>query len=159
MAKLNTKPAQKTTQTTLNITTLTPELTKLAEWLKSAPVNEVEVESAGTRLRLSKAGSMVMAQPTASAAPAAAPSAAAAPANHANAFKSPMVGTFYSASTPEAPPFIKVGDSVQTGQTLGIIEAMKTMNQITATSSGIVTKIMVENAQPVEFGQPLFIIE
>lgn len=138
------------------------QLDELAAWLAKAPVNEVEVEQKGLRLRLSKSASA----PAAAYAPPA-PAAGAAPApvnaqpaeNAANIFKSPMVGTFYRSASPEAQPFVKVGDTVQSGQTLCIIEAMKTMNQITSDRSGKVTKILVENTNPVEFGQPLFVIE
>lgn len=70
-----------------------------------------------------------------------------------------MVGTFYAAASPDSQPFVKVGDSVKIGQTLCIIEAMKTMNQVAADRSGIITKILIKDANPVEYGQPLFVIE
>lgn len=162
MPKTMPKSNSTATKPALNITQLTPELTKLAEWLHTAPVNEVEVETNGTRLRLSKAPHVLLgerSEPSKTAPRRSADEQSEERVGGQNAFKSPMVGTFYAASTPEAAPFIKVGDTVQVGQTLGIIEAMKTMNQITATSAGVVTKIMVQNAQPVEYGQPLFIIE
>ena len=90
------------------------------------------------------------------AAPAAAPAAPAEPTGHV--VKSPMVGTFYRSSAPGAPAFVEVGSTVKEGDTLCIIEAMKLLNEIDADLSGTVTKILVENGQPVEFGQPLFVI-
>jgi acetyl-CoA carboxylase biotin carboxyl carrier protein len=92
------------------------------------------------------------------AAPAAAPAAAAPAAETGHVVKSPMVGTFYRSSAPGAPAFVEVGASVKEGDTLCIIEAMKLLNEIDADMSGTITKILVENGQPVEFGQPLFVI-
>jgi len=94
------------------------------------------------------------AAPAPSAAPA--PAAAAEPTGHV--VKSPMVGTFYRSSAPGAPAFVEVGSTVKEGDTLCIIEAMKLLNEIDADISGTVTKVLVENGQPVEFGQPLFVI-
>lgn len=79
--------------------------------------------------------------------------------SHINAIKSPMVGTVYTRPSPDADPFVKVNDKVKEGDTIVLIEAMKTFNSITATKSGTITKILIENAQPVEFGDPLFTIE
>ena len=93
------------------------------------------------------------------AAPAAAPQEAAPQADPANTIKAPIVGTFYSASSPEAEPFVKVGDKVQVGDVLCIIEAMKLMNEIEAEVSGTIKEVLVENAEPVEYDQPLFVIE
>jgi acetyl-CoA carboxylase biotin carboxyl carrier protein len=93
--------------------------------------------------------------PAAAAAPAAAPAAAA---ETGHVVKSPMVGTFYRSSAPGAPAFVEVGATVKEGDTLCIIEAMKLLNEIDADISGTVTKVLVENGQPVEFGQPLFVI-
>jgi acetyl-CoA carboxylase biotin carboxyl carrier protein len=90
------------------------------------------------------------------AAPVAAPAAPSEPTGHV--VKSPMVGTFYRSSAPGAPAFVEVGSTVKEGDTLCIIEAMKLLNEIDADISGTVTKILVENGQPVEFGQPLFVI-
>ncbi len=87
---------------------------------------------------------------------AAAPPPAAVPADDLHVIKSPIVGTFYAAPNPESGPFVKVGDTVQAGQTVCIIEAMKLMNEIEADISGEVARIMVENGQPVEYGEPLF---
>jgi acetyl-CoA carboxylase biotin carboxyl carrier protein len=92
------------------------------------------------------------------AAAAPAPSAPAVPAETGHVVKSPMVGTFYRSSSPGAPAFIEVGSTVKEGDTLCIIEAMKLLNEIDADVSGTVTKVLVENGQPVEFGQPLFVI-
>jgi acetyl-CoA carboxylase biotin carboxyl carrier protein len=89
-------------------------------------------------------------------APAAAPAAPPEPTGHV--VKSPMVGTFYRSSAPGAPAFVEVGSTVKEGETLCIIEAMKLLNEIDADLSGTVTKILVENGQPVEFGQPLFVL-
>ena len=94
--------------------------------------------------------------------PAAAPAAAAAPTelkSHPGAVKSPMVGTAYLQASPEAPPFCQPGDKVKKGQTLLIVEAMKTMNQIPAPRAGVVRRILVEDGAPVEFGAPLMIVE
>ncbi|RYG62251.1 MAG: acetyl-CoA carboxylase biotin carboxyl carrier protein [Alphaproteobacteria bacterium] len=138
------------------------QLDQLAKWLETTGLEEVEIETSGTRLRLRKPGVAV----TAVAAPVAAvPQAAAAPAaapvvnNDAITFKSPMVGTFYRAGSPDAAPFVKEGDVVSVGQPIAIIEAMKTMNQIEADRAGTITKVFAQNAQAVEYGQPLFIIQ
>jgi len=148
----------------------------LAELLKEGDLNEIEVkreygEADRLNVRVSKAGKQVIqtvhaapaapAAPSAPAAPGApaAPSAAADPASHPGALTSPMVGTAYLAAEPGATAFVKVGDKVSEGQTVLIIEAMKTMNQIPAQRSGTVKRIVVEDATPVEFGTPLMIIE
>jgi len=103
---------------------------------------------------------MMAAQPVAQAAAAAPAAATPAPAvETGHVVKSPMVGTFYRASSPSAKSFVEVGQVVKEGEAICIIEAMKIMNEIDADKSGTVTKILVENGQPVEFGQPLFIIE
>lgn len=140
---------------------------ELADILNETQLTEIEVEQGDLRIRVSRHASPVPMQYAAPpgmahAAPALA-SATAAPAAPAdasrNAVPSPMVGTVYLAPSPEADAFISVGQKVREGQTLLIIEAMKTMNQIPAPRSGTITAIMVENAQPVEFGEPLVIIE
>ena len=136
----------------------------LATILNETDLTEIEIEQDDLRIRVSRAGTPVAAQAyaaPASAAPAAAPAAsepAAKPASSGNAVPSPMVGTAYMAPSPGARPFIEVGQTVSEGQTLLIIEAMKTMNQIPAPRAGTVTKILVENAQPVEYGEPLVVI-
>lgn len=141
----------------------------LANILNETDLTEIEVENDDLRIRVSRAAPA--AAPVAYTAPAAAapaPAAAAAPAPAAeaapasvskNAVTSPMVGTAYMAPAPGAKPFIEVGSTVKEGQTVMIIEAMKTMNQIPAPRSGKVTAILIEDAQPVEFGEPLLVIE
>ncbi|KEO90746.1 acetyl-CoA carboxylase [Erythrobacter longus] len=138
---------------------------ELAELLNETGLTEIEVEDDDRKIRVARGGMVtnVAAAPVAAApaAPAAAPVAApaAAPADdHADAFKSPMVGTAYLAAEPGAPNFIKVGDSVSEGDTLLIVEAMKVMNPITSDKAGTIKAILVENAQPVEFDQPLVVI-
>lgn len=137
----------------------------LAGILNETNLTEIEVELGDLKVRVSRGGSTVhaIAAPAAYApAPAPAqPASAAAPAADPsrNAVLSPMVGTAYSAPSPGAKSFIEVGQPVKEGQTLLIIEAMKTMNQIPAPRSGTVTAILFEDAQPVEFGEPLVVIE
>ena len=142
----------------------------LAGILDETNLSEIEVEQGELRIRVSRQTAAVHAAPMpapAYAAPsAAAGSAPAAPARSAaaadnvqNAVPSPMVGTAYAAPSPEAKPFIEVGQQVREGQTLLIIEAMKTMNQIPSPRSGTVTAILFEDSQPVEFGEPLVVIE
>ncbi|MEP2945673.1 MAG: acetyl-CoA carboxylase biotin carboxyl carrier protein [Lentilitoribacter sp.] len=141
----------------------------LANILNETDLTEIEVEQDDFRVRVSRAApaaTQVVAAPApVAAAPAAvsaaAPAVAAAPATAANsaAEPSPMVGTIYLAPSPDSDAFVKVGQAVKEGQTLLIIEAMKTMNQIPATKSGKVVEILVEDGQPVEFGDPLVIIE
>ncbi|MBR0901482.1 MULTISPECIES: acetyl-CoA carboxylase biotin carboxyl carrier protein [Bradyrhizobium] len=142
---------------------------ELALLLDETSLTEIEIERAGLRLRVARnvsvAATMPMPMPLA-AAPAALPAAAAAPATaaadlskHPGAVTSPMVGTAYWAPEPGAKPFIEVGSKVSVGQTLLIIEAMKTMNQIPSPRAGTVTQILVEDGQPVEYGEPLVIIE
>lgn len=135
-------------------------LSALEKWLMKSGLEEIEVGKDGRHMRLKKPSAapvMAASAPAAVATPAAvAPQAAADSAE--NIFKSPLVGTFYAANSPEAPAFVNVGDAVKEGQVLGIVEAMKTMNQIVADRSGTVQKILVKNGSPVEFGQPLFVI-
>ncbi|MBM0169157.1 acetyl-CoA carboxylase biotin carboxyl carrier protein [Altererythrobacter sp. C41] len=140
---------------------------ELAELLAETGLTEIEVEDGDRKVRVSRGGG-IAAAPVAFAAPAAAtaaPAPAAAPGepapaqdDHAGALKSPMVGTAYLAAEPGADPFVKVGDSVKQGDTLLIVEAMKVMNPIAADKSGTIKAILVENAQPVEFDQPLIVI-
>jgi len=146
-------------------------LRNLAELLNETDLAEIEVEDGDRKIRISRASSAVavaaaapapVAAPAAAPAPAAeaaAPAAAADAASHPGAITSPMVGTVYMAPEPDAPDFIKVGDKVSAGDTLMIIEAMKVMNHIHAANSGTVTQILVSNAQPVEFGEVLVVIE
>src|SRR6202012_644607 len=142
---------------------------ELALLLDETSLTEIEIERAGLRVRvarnLSIAASVPAAMPVAAApgpgpAPGASSGSAAADfSNRPGAVPSPMVGTAYWAPEPGAKPFIEVGSKVSVGQTLLIIEAMKTMNQIPSTRAGTVTQILVEDGQPVEFGEPLVIIE
>ncbi|MGL4556118.1 MAG: acetyl-CoA carboxylase biotin carboxyl carrier protein, partial [Afipia sp.] len=139
---------------------------ELAMLLDETNLTEIEIERAGLRLRVARNISIaapVSYQSAPAAAPVAAPvAAAAAPADiskHPGAVPSPMVGTAYRASEPGAKPFIDVGSKVKVGDTLIIIEAMKTMNQIHAPRAGKVTAIYVDNGRPVEYGEPLVAIE
>jgi acetyl-CoA carboxylase biotin carboxyl carrier protein len=138
---------------------------ELALLLDETSLSEIEIERAGLRVRVARnitiAASMPASlQPGATAAATASAAAATAdPVNHPGVVPSPMVGTAYWAPEPGAKPFIEVGAKVTAGQTLLIIEAMKTMNQIPSPRAGTVTQILVEDGQPVEFGEPLVIIE
>jgi acetyl-CoA carboxylase biotin carboxyl carrier protein len=137
---------------------------ELAALLDETGLTEIEIERAGLRIRVGRATTTVHAaapaasQPLAST-PAPSPAAATDPGKHPGAVNSPMVGTTYRSPAPGAPPFIDIGSKVSAGDTLLIIEAMKTMNQIPAPRAGTVTQILVEDGQPVEFGEPLVIIE
>jgi acetyl-CoA carboxylase biotin carboxyl carrier protein len=138
----------------------------LADLLNKTGLSEIEIEKSGLKVRVARTVTVqaaVAAPAPAAAAPAAAPAAAKPagndPAKHPGAVKSPMVGTCYRSPEPGAPAFIDIGSRVSQGDTLLIIEAMKTMNQIPAPHAGKVTAILVENGQPVEFGEPLVIIE
>ena len=149
------------------------KLKKLIDLVEESGIAEIEVTEGEEKVRITR--SLAAPQPVYAAAPAvaaapapavaaAAPVAAAgvpaAPARDlSKAQTSPMVGTFYRAPGPNAPVFVEVGQSVNAGDTLCIIEAMKLMNEIEAERSGVVKEILVENGQPVEFGEPLFIIE
>ena len=137
---------------------------ELALLLDETSLTEIEIERAGLRVRVARNISIAASmpanlQPAAAAAAAAATLDAADVAKHPGVVPSPMVGTAYWASEPGAKPFIEVGSKVSVGQTLLIIEAMKTMNQIPAPRAGTVTQILIEDGQPVEFGEPLVIIE
>lgn len=135
---------------------------ELANLLNETGLSEIEIEKSGLKIRVARNVTIqsTVAAPTAPAAPAAAkPAGPADLSKHPGAVKSPMVGTAYRSPEPGAPPFIEVGARVSQGDALLIIEAMKTMNQIPAPHSGKVTAILIENGQPVEFGEPLVIIE
>ena len=131
---------------------------KLADLLNDTGLTEIEYEVEGRRIRIAKGGAAAMIAPSAIAAPAAAPEAAGE-AVPAGAVTSPMVGTAYVAEEPGKPSFVKVGDQVSEGQTLLIIEAMKVMNQIPSPRAGTVKAILVQDGQPVEFDEPLMVIE
>lgn len=143
---------------------------KLIELLEESGIAELEINEGEESVRISRYSAAAPAPVSYAAAPAApapsAPAAAAAdessdeeslPSGHV--VESPMVGTFYSASSPGAKPFVNIGDTVTEGETVCIVEAMKILNQIEADTSGTIKAILVENAQPVEYGQPLMIIE
>ena len=144
---------------------------EIADLLSGSDLTEIEVEHEGLRIRVVRAPAPVTiaqgapyaapypAAPVAAVAPAAAAEAPADLSKHPGVVASPMVGTAYLAAEPGAAPFIEVGASVREGQTVLIVEAMKTMNAIPAPRSGTVTRILVGNAQPVEYGEPLLIIE
>lgn len=149
------------------------KLKTLVDLVSESNISELEITEAEGKVRIVKA--VAAAQPAVVAAPAVAPvvaaaadvpaPAAAAPAPAAEApasgfvVKSPMVGTFYRAASPGAKPFVEVGQKVNEGEPLCIIEAMKILNEIEAEKSGTVTQVLGENGQPVEYGQPLFVIE
>ena len=149
------------------------KLKTLIDLVSESNVSELEITEADGKVRIVKAGAQpVVVQTVAApalapvaavaapvAAPAAAPAAAEAPVETGHVVKSPMVGTFYRASSPGAKAFAEVGDVVKAGQPVCIIEAMKIMNEIEADQDGTITKILVDNGQPVEYGQPLFIVE
>jgi acetyl-CoA carboxylase biotin carboxyl carrier protein len=136
---------------------------ELAQLLKETDLSEIEIENAGLKVRVAR--SLTVSAPVYASAPSAAPAAAAAPAASADPAKapgavlSPMVGTAYRSPEPGAKIFVDVGQDVRQGQTLLIIEAMKTMNAIPAPKGGRVKEIFIEDGQPVEFGQPLMIVE
>jgi acetyl-CoA carboxylase biotin carboxyl carrier protein len=140
---------------------------ELATLLDETSLTEIEMERAGLRVRVARNVTIAAAMPAAVAPGASAPvgvasavaAAAADLSKHPGAVTSPMVGTAYWSPEPGAKPFIEVGSKVSVGQTLLIIEAMKTMNQIPSPRAGTVTQILVEDGQPVEFGEPLVIIE
>jgi acetyl-CoA carboxylase biotin carboxyl carrier protein len=139
---------------------------ELALLLDETSLTEIEIERAGLRVRVARNISIAASMPanfqpaaSASLGSSAAPAAVADLAKHPGVVPSPMVGTAYLSPEPGAKPFIEVGAKVTAGQTLLIIEAMKTMNQIPSPRAGTVTQILVEDGQPVEFGEPLVIIE
>ena len=145
------------------------KLKKLIDLVQESGISELEVTEGEEKVRIAKqltaapvAHQVYAAAPVAHAAPAAAAPAAAAASEPAmpegHVVKSPMVGTFYRASSPDAKAFAEVGDSVKQGETLCIVEAMKLLNEIESDASGVIKAILVENGQPVEFGEPLFII-
>ena len=146
------------------------KLKKLIDLVQESGIGEIEITEGEEKVRISRQSSaapMMMAAPAMqamtvpgtpqAAAPAAAPAAPPEPTGHA--LKSPMVGTFYRAPSPGAPSFAEVGQTVSKGQTLCIIEAMKLLNEIESDVAGTIKAILVENGQPVEYGQPLFLIE
>ena len=147
------------------------KLKTLIDLVSESNVSELEITEAEGKVRIVKSGGAVVQQyvaapmqaPVAPTAPVAAPvaelpsPAAAAPTGHV--VKSPMVGTFYRAASPGSDPFVEIGSTVKAGDTLCIVEAMKILNEIDAEKSGTITKVLGENGQAVEYGQPLFVIE
>ena len=138
---------------------------ELAGLLNETGLSEIEIEKAGLKIRVARTLTVAAAthaapQPLSSALSATTASAAGVdPAHHPGCVKSPMVGTIYRAPEPGAPNFVEIGTRVSQGQTLMIIEAMKTMNHIPAPKAGTVTQVLIENGQPVEFGEPLVVVE
>lgn len=146
------------------------KLKKLIELVEESGIGELEITEGEEKVRISKSASSTQTYVTAppvmqAVAPAAAPESVAstsAPAElltQGHVVKSPMVGTFYRTSTPGANPFVEVGQAVKAGDTLCIIEAMKLLNEIESDKDGIIKAVLVENGQPVEYGEPLFVIE
>ena len=149
------------------------KLKTLIDLVSESNISELEITEADGKVRIVKADPAAVAmQPVYAAAPAApaanaaapaaapaAPHAPAVPVETGHIVKSPMVGTFYRASSPNAKPFGEIGQQIKEGEAICIIEAMKIMNEIEADKSGTITKVLCENGQAVEFGQPLFIIE
>ncbi len=145
------------------------KLKKLIDLVQESGIAELEVTENEEKVRIVKGGmpprevyvnapQMMPAQvPAAVPAPPAAPAAPAAPTGHV--VKSPMVGTFYRSPSPGAEAFVEIGDTVKSGQTICIIEAMKLLNEIEADKDGVIKAILADNGQPVEFGEPLFVIE
>jgi len=147
------------------------KLKKLIDLVQESGIAELEITEGEEKVRISRSGSAVqtamMAMPQATTMLTAAPAAAAAalaaapevPAEpEGHVVKSPMVGTFYRSSAPGAKPFVEIGQTVNAGDTLCIIEAMKLLNEIEADQGGVIKTVLVENGQPVEYGQPLFLI-
>ena len=135
---------------------------QLARLLDETNLTEIEFERDGQRVRVARQAQVVAAAPIQRAAPTGEPAASAAAGDlekHPGAVPSPMVGTVYLGPEPGARPYVEVGTQVRAGQTLLIVEAMKTMNQIPAPRAGRVMQILVEDGQPVEYGQPLMVIE
>jgi len=147
------------------------KLKKLIDLVQESGIGEIEITEGEEKVRISRQAAggppLLMAAPAlqampvtaAAGAPAAAAEAAAAAEPKGHTLKSPMVGTFYRAPSPGAPSFVEVGQTVSKGQTLCIIEAMKLLNEIESDMAGTIKAILVENGQPVEYGQPLFLIE
>ena len=143
------------------------KLKKLIDLVQESGIAELEITEGEEKVKIVKGGAVSVSAPViASAAPSpsearpAAPAAAAEePAQPGHVLKAPMVGTFYRSPSPEAKPFVEVGQNVKAGETVCIIEAMKLMNEIEADATGMIKAILVESGQPVEYGQPLFLIE
>jgi len=146
------------------------KIKKLIELVEESGISELEITEGEESVRINRYSPapmmQAMAAPLAAPAPVAAPAAVAAPAIESapaaisgHVVKSPMVGTFYRSASPETPSYVEVGTTVKVGDTLCILEAMKMMNQIEADKAGVIKEILVNNEDPIEFDQPLFIIE
>jgi acetyl-CoA carboxylase biotin carboxyl carrier protein len=146
------------------------KLKKLIDLVQESGIAELEITEGEEKVKIVKGGEATVTPVAPAAAPATAPGPAAAPAAATAAaaeepvpsghvLKAPMVGTFYRSPSPEAKPFVEVGQNIKAGETVCIIEAMKLMNEIEADATGMIKAILVESGQPVEYGQPLFIIE
>ncbi len=140
------------------------EIKELLDLFSTTDVAELEVQRGENRVRLVRAGTQLThvvpaSAPAPMAAPIAAPAPAPAVADNTTTVKSPIVGTYYDAPSPDAPAFVKVGDSVEAGQVLCIIESMKLMNEIEAEAAGTVVAKLVENGRPVEYGEALFSVK
>ena len=144
------------------------KLKKLIDLVQESGIAELEITEGEEKVKIVKGGAVslaaapaavaAVAAPPAAAAPAAAPAAEPPPGQEGHVVKAPMVGTFYRSPSPDAKVFVEVGQAVKEGDTICIIEAMKLMNEIEADASGVVKAILVESGQPVEYGQPLFIL-
>jgi len=143
------------------------KLKKLIDLVQESGIAELEITEGEEKVRIARGGvvaTAAVATPVVPAVPAAAPApaealpAAAEPKQEGHVVKAPMVGTFYRSPSPDARPFVETGQNIKQGETICIIEAMKLMNEIEADATGVVKAILVENGQPVEYGQPLFII-
>lgn len=144
------------------------KLKKLIDLVQESGIAELEITEGEERVRIARAGiaapaPVAVTLPAPATAPTAAPASAVAPApaearQEGHVVKAPMVGTFYRSPSPDAKPFAETGQAVKQGETICIIEAMKLMNEIECDASGVVKAILVENGQPVEYGQPLFIV-
>jgi acetyl-CoA carboxylase biotin carboxyl carrier protein len=159
-------PAETKTATDKDDTARDDAIRALARLIDETGLTEIEVERGGMRIRVARQSAIYAAPAAGAAAPAVlaarpvpTPEGAVDPSKHPGAVTSPMVGTAYRSPEPGKPPFVEVGKTVKAGDTLLIIEAMKTMNQIPAPRAGTVVQILFEDAQPVEFGEPLLIIE
>ena len=146
------------------------KIKKLIELVEESGINELEISEGEESVRISRGGTVISQAPAVQHIPAAAPApvaapqasesaAPSAPALSGHVVRSPMVGTFYAAASPDAPAFVEVGQHVNAGDTLCIVEAMKMMNQIEADKSGVIKEILAQNEDAIEFDQPLFIIE
>lgn len=135
------------------------DIKELMRLLDKSGLTELEFDDGDTRIYLSKAVQAVQVAPVAQAAAAPAAEAKCPPAESGTVIESPMIGTYYSAPSPGAEPFVKAGDTVDKGQTLCIIEAMKIMNTIEADYRCKILRVLTENGAPVEYGQPIFIVE